>query len=247
MSINSFGCLRAPADARDRDYTVVSAIRQIRMVAKPVPRKRAYADGPLLNQGNTPQCVSYASRGFIDGAPILTKATVGPSPLDIYNGAQKNDEWPGTNYEGTSVRGAMKFLQDAGMIASYVWAQSVASAVEWMNGGYGTCIIGTNWYAEMSDVDRNGFMREPAPSLTTPIGGHAYRLIWWDAKKKGVLMRNSWGHEFGYLKSGVPSGYAFMSLELLERLFREDGELACPTQSKIKPLVQGVIPVPVTV
>lgn len=241
MSINSFGRLRAPADARDLDYTIVSAMKQIRMVAKPAPRKRAYTDGPLFDQGNTPQCVGYSSRGFIDGAPILTKATVGPTPTDIYRGAQKNDEWPGTDYDGTSVRGAMKFLQASGYISSYVWAQTVQGAIEWMNGGYGTCVIGTNWYAEMSDVDRNGFMREPAPSLTTPIGGHAFRLIWWDAKKKGVLMRNSWGHEFGYAKSGTPSGYAFITLELLERLFREDGEFACPTQLKIAPLVKGVL------
>jgi hypothetical protein len=236
-SINSFGRLVAPKDARDLNFRMVTARAQIiDEIGKPKPRKRAYQDGPLLDQGQTPQCVGYSTRGFLDGAPIMSKPNEGPSATTIYKMAQDNDEWPGNNYDGTSVRGAMKALQKAGQISSYVWGQTVEHAIAWMNDGYGTCLVGTNWYAEMSDVDSDGFMREPPTSLSTPIGGHAWRWIWYDPVKKGILMRNSWGHDFGFIKKGQPSGYAYLRTQFAIRLLEEDGEIAAPTQVKITPV-----------
>lgn len=233
-SLNNFGRLVAPKDANDLGYRMLAAMPQIvEQVGKPKPRKRDYNDGPLLDQGQTPQCVGYSIRGFLDGAPIMSKANDGPSATVIYRTAQGMDEWPGTNYDGTSVRGGMKALQSFGQIKSYVWGQSVEEAIKWMNGGFGTIVVGTNWYAEMSDVDSNGFMREPASSMATPIGGHAWRWKWYDATKKAILMRNSWGHEFGFPKKGLPSGYAWLRVPFAERLLREDGEIASPTQIKI--------------
>jgi hypothetical protein len=237
MSLNKFGRLVAPADARDLNYPIRAAMHQIHALgAKPTPRKRDYVDGPLLDQGNAPQCVGYSTRDFINGAPIVTKVGVGPSATEIYKGAQGLDEWPGSNYDGTSVRGAMKYLQEQKLISSYVWGQTVDAAIEWMNGGYGTVLVGTNWYAEMSDVDANGFMREPAPSMSTPIGGHAWRWKWYDAKKKGILMRQTWGHDYGFKRAGQLSGYAYLRIDFARRLLREDGEIAAPTQVKIEPL-----------
>lgn len=236
MAVNKFGRLVAPIDGRDFHFRMRTAAPQIHAtVGKPKPRASAYRDGPLLDQGDTPQCVGYSTRGFLDGAPLMLKPELEPRAPLIYRGAQQHDEWPGEDYDGTSVRGAMKFLTTLGYIKSYVWSASVDEALAWMNGGYGTCVIGSNWYAEMSDVDRAGFLREPAANLSTPIGGHAFRLIWYDAKKGGVLMRNSWGHEFGFpdSKSGVPTGYAYLRKELLARLLKEDGEIAAPVQMKL--------------
>lgn len=235
-SINQFGFLKAPKDGNDFSYLMRTARPQIvAAVGKPKPRKTDYKDGPLLDQGQTPHCTGYTGRGFLDGAPIMSKPSEGPSAVQLYHDAQDRDEWPGTNYDGSSIRGLMKALQDAGQISSYVWGQTVEEAIKWMNDGFGTLCAGTNWYAEMSEVDRNGFMREPPPSGTTPIGGHAYRWKWFDPVKKGILMRNSWGHDFGFPdKKGVLTGYAYMRVELAIRLLREDGELAAPTQIKIK-------------
>lgn len=236
MSVNKFGRLVAPKDGRDFAFRMRTAAPQIHAtIGKPKARTHAYRDGPLLNQGDTPQCVGYSTRGFLDGAPLMLKADAGPSPTAIYRAAQQHDEWPGDAYDGTSVRGAMKALAALGHIGSYVWSASSADAIAWMNGGYGTCVIGSNWYAEMSDVDRAGFLREPAASLSTPIGGHAFRLIWFDVKKGGVLMRNSWGHDFGLPdpKTGVPTGYAYLRPTFLARLLAEDGELAAPVQIKL--------------
>lgn len=238
LSLNSFGRLEAPQDARDLAFTMYRAIPQVvAVVGKPRLRKRAYNDGLLLDQGREPQCVGYSIRGFLDGAPIMSKATDGPSADEIYRAAQLVDEWPGTNYDGTSVRAGMKALAALGQIKSYVWGQTVEEAITWMNGGFGTIVVGTNWYAEMSDVDAKGFIREPAPNLTTPIGGHAWRWIWWDAKTGGILMRNSWGTDFGIQKNGKGTGYAWLRREFAERLLYEDGEIAAASQIKVKPTI----------
>lgn len=236
MSVNQFGRLVAPKDGRDCAFRMRTAAPQIHAtIGKPKARVRAYHDGPLLDQLQTPLCVGFSDRGLIDGAPFLTAPAIGPSAREIYDGAQAVDEWPGTNYDGTSVRAGMKFLQSVKAIASYVWGQTVDEAIAWMNGGYGTCVIGSNWYAEMSEVDRQGFLREPAANLATPIGGHAFRLIWFDVKKGGVLMRNSWGHDFGFPdpKTGVPTGYAYLRTAFLARLLAEEGEIAAPVQVKL--------------
>lgn len=236
-SLNSFGRLVAPKDANDLSYLMRAARPQIVLaVGKPKPRKTAYRDGPLLDQGQTPQCVGYSCRGFLDGAPIMSNPNQGPSATEIYHMAQERDEWPGTNYDGSSVRGGMKALTDAGQICAYVWGQTVEEAIKWMNDGYGTCVVGTSWYAEMSNVDKDGYMMEPPSSMSTPIGGHAWRWIWYDPNKKAILMRNSWGHDFGYLKKGIPSGYAYVRVPFAERLLREEGEVAAPTQVRIAPV-----------
>src|SRR5207247_9810085 len=130
-------------------------------------------------------------RGFLNTAPIQENPDVWPSGHTLYRGAQKYDEWPGDQYDGTSVRGVMKYLKAARQISTYVWGQTVHDAISWMNGGYGTIVVGINWYIEMSSVDGKGFMGEP-PADTTPIGGHAYHWIWYNKAKNGILMRNTW-------------------------------------------------------
>lgn len=234
-SVNSFGRIAAPQDARDLRFLMRAAIPQIQaVIGKPKPRVRPYKDGPLLDQGPTPQCVGYSTRGFLDAAPMMTKPTDPPTATQIYKAAQERDEWPGSNYDGTSVRGAMKALTDYALIKSYVWGQTVDDMVNWIIGGYGTCLVGSNWYAEMSEVDHAGFLREPAPAFTTPIGGHAWRVTWYDKTLKCFVMRNSWGKEFGWLlRDGTLSGYARVRPDFMARLLREDGEVSAPTQVKV--------------
>jgi hypothetical protein len=213
---------------------------EIKQLTKPTPRKRKYMEGPLLNQGNTPQCVGYSGLGFLNAAPLTGKQGKDSGPgrdpegIRLYKGAQDNDEWVGTNYDGSSVRGLMKYMQRTGEIGSYVWGQTVVESTEWMNGGYGTLVIGTWWYPEMDNVDINGVIQEPS-SLATPIGGHAYRVNWFDPKKKLYLIINSWGENWGVPKKGGSyTGYAYMTPALFERLLREEGEIAAATQVRLR-------------
>lgn len=234
--LGGFGRLVAPKDDRDGNFLMRTIAPQIRAVAAPTPRRRAYKE-PLyrLNQGNTPHCVAFAGKGFTLAAPILQDP--GYDPVTIYNECQKLDEWDGENYDGTSVRALMKALAARKWISGYVWGQSIDEATAWMNNGFGTIIIGTNWYASMDNVLPDGFIQSPQPT-DTPIGGHAYRVNWFDARKDGYLIFNSWGDQWGITTPGKPglSGTGYLRRSDFERLLREDGEITAATQVKIKPV-----------
>lgn len=237
--LGGFGRLVAPVDARDKRFLMRGAMPQMRQkVGVPLPRVMSYHEPPdRLNQGNTPKCVSFSGKGFILAAPIMKDP--GYDTDNIYTLCQRNDEWPGEDYDGTSVRALMTVLKMKKWISSYVWGQTVDEALTWMNGGYGTLIIGTNWYASMDAVDPNGFIKEPS-STDTPIGGHAYRVNWFDRKRDGFLIVNSWGRDWGMADphhAGQLAGMAYMRRVLLERLLKEDGEITAPTQVKLTAVV----------
>jgi hypothetical protein len=247
MGARDFGLgrLQAPFDGRDTLYRMRAAAPQIvDALGAPKPRKAPYKE-PVepLNQGNKPHCVAFSGKGFMLAAPTMRDP--GYDTTDVYRECQKIDEWPGEAYDGTSVRALMKILTAREWITSYVWGQTSAEAIAWMNGGFGTIIIGTNWYAEMDEVDDDGFIREPGP-LSTPVGGHAYRVNWLDMKipikkanRVGYLVPNSWGRLWGMRKrDGTRTGRAYMRPELFDRLMREQGEIAAPVQAlKIKPVI----------
>lgn len=237
MSLGGHGRLISIADTRSANFRMRAAMAQIdAATAKPALRLAPYREQAPLNQGFTPRCVGYAGRGFLNAAPLMSKMSQPPSADDLYFGSQARDEYPGSDYDGTSVHGLMKTLQDAGLIASYVWGQTVEEAVTWMNGGYGTLIAGTWWYPAMDDVDQDGYIVEPK-ATDTPVDGHAYRLNW-SPHKNAILMVNSWGRLWGKpLADGTPSGMAYIRPRLLDRLRREEGELAAPTQVKISAVI----------
>ena len=102
------GRLHAP-DERDRNFPMRAALRP---VAAPV--SKIWWPGTVLDQGQTPQCVGFAWRGWMLSSPERVAANYGPDGPAIYAGAQQNDEFPGTDYEGSSVRGGAKFLTASG-------------------------------------------------------------------------------------------------------------------------------------
>lgn len=233
MSLGGTGRLISPEDPRDGQFRMLAAIPQIDLrIGRPAPRIAPYRERSPLDQGQTPQCVGYAGRGFLNAAPMMSRQDLPPTAEELYHAAQRNDEWPGESYDGSSVRGLMKAMQAAGLISSYVWGQTVTEALTWMNGGYGTTIVGTWWYPSMDNIDANGYIVEPEPTATA-VDGHCYRLNW-SPHAGAILVVNSWGHVWGKrLTNGLRSGMAYMRPRLLERLLREQGEIAAPTQVKI--------------
>ncbi len=236
MSLGGHGRLISTYDPRSDGYRMLAAMPQVRAAQQPAPRLAPYREQSVLDQGMTPRCVGYSGRGFLNAAPMMSKMSQPPSAEDLYFAAQDRDEWEGRDYDGTSVHGLMIAMQDAGLIKSYVWGQTVDEAVAWMNGGFGTIIAGTFWYPSMDHVDKDGYIVEPS-STASPVDGHAYRLNW-SPHKQAILVVNSWGHVWGKpLPNGVLSGMAYMRPRLLERLRREEGELAGPTQVKVSAVI----------
>jgi hypothetical protein len=168
-------------------------------------------------------CVGYAWAHWVEDGPVTHVSKVHPviPPNTIYKEAQKLDEWVGENYDGTSVRGAAKYLKNIKAIESYLWTYDVNVLTNTLL-NVGPVVVGTNWYNGMFYPDKNGLIK-----ITGPIaGGHAYVINGVDTVKKQFRIKNSWGKSWGI------GGHAFISFSDMARLIRERGEVCLAVEKK---------------
>ena len=216
LSLIRFGRRFAPDD-RDKRFSVWQ-----RLAAAPSVATRHYwfSNGWWGDQGTTSQCVAYAFMHWLEDGPAKHG---GPAPMIdpavLYHEAQQLDEWPGDDYDGTSVRGAAKALVARGLISDYWWATTVDEVIQTLL-QLGPLVVGTNWYSSMMNVDARGFVRVGG-SLA---GGHGYKLDGVNIALEMFRIKNSWGRSWGV------HGFAFISFADFERLLREDGEAAIATE-----------------
>lgn len=174
------------------------------------------------DQGPTPQCVGYAWAHWIEDGPILHKgAHPLITPKVIYENAQKLDEWPGENYDGTSVRGGVKYLQGKKLVSKYYWGYDIDTLINTVL-SLGPVVVGTNWYYGMFYPNLNGLIKISGYLA----GGHAYVINGVDTTRKLFRIKNSWGKRWGL------SGHAFISFSDMTRLIREQGEICIATEIK---------------
>lgn len=192
-----------------------------------VLRKRQWNAGRVLDQGNTPQCVGYAGYGWLSGGPVINKPPF--SPTDLYHWAQEEDQWPGTNYEGSSTLGLMKALKKRGYINEYRWALDAETLVAWVL-TTGPVVVGTDWYMDMMALDRDGFIHPEGEN----VGGHEWRIVGTnrdkecpDGTKGASRMVNSWGLGWG------EKGRAWISNKDLDKLIKDNGEAVTASEIKL--------------
>jgi hypothetical protein len=178
-------------------------------------RTRPWVLGPVLNQGSTSQCVLHAWLGWAFAAPLaqappnFAKAQYERKAGRIvsanaeytrtwttngYNWAQRNDEWPGENYDGTSVRAGAEYLRGLGIVTAYKWAWDVDTCIAWLRSKQGgTLVLGTDWFTGMDRVDSKGFVDVSGQWR----GGHAWLVYWFSEKLDAFYALNSWGPKYG--------------------------------------------------
>lgn len=205
-------------DVRDNNYLIEKRI----LLPKTTISQRYWDNtGWWGDQGNTPQCVGYAWAHFIDDGPIKhsgPKPTISPSL--IYRESQKIDEWPGENYDGTSVRAGAKYLKNQNKIKSYLWAYNLNTLVKTVL-TQGPVVVGTNWYYGMFFPNKTGLIRISGRIM----GGHAYVINGVDTRTRLFRIKNSWGRSWGV------NGSAFISFSDMERLIRENGEICLAVEN----------------
>lgn len=212
MTERTFGRLPS-TDPRDRQYPLRAMI-----VAVAQPRSKHW---PLfrvpLDQGNEGACVGFGWTHWLLAAPISIRNTNPAwSARAMYKAAQEVDEWPGSDYEGTSVRAGAKVLQAEGRIAEYRWAEDLQTTTDYIR-STGPVVIGVDWHEGMMDADVDGLIRVTGRRT----GGHCVCLVGANEDQAMAYGINSWGPGWGR------RGRFKIPYEDLEKLVLNGGEVCC--------------------
>ncbi len=177
---------------------------------------RCYA---FLDQGSEGACTGFATSHEAAARPVIIKGITNDTARQIYYRARQLDEWPGENYEGSSVLGAVKAGAEKGWYGEYRWAfgeEDLCLAV-----GYkGPVILGINWYEGMSEPDSAGLITVSGDVL----GGHAILCNGYNKNSGLYRLHNSWGKKWGVF------GDCFISRYDMARLLKEQGEACIPVK-----------------
>lgn len=215
-------------DERSRDYKVRTLLDQLELPARK-PISKLWTPGPTLNQSNSPACVGFSFTHRLMSDPIRNMGLNNTTALALYKMAQLYDEWPGTNYEGSSVLGGVKAAQHQGYVGSYHWcgAGSGTPIEDVMDSiGYiGPVNLGIPWADSMFQPRHSGLLEV---DVTRIAGGHAICAVGQmlsvslpgETKKLDVIeLQQSWG-----ISWGVRGGFCYIKPEDLEALLKMQGE-----------------------
>ena len=211
---------RYAPDERDQQY-------RIRAVLGPSERRfRYWSDrGWWGDQGDSSQCVAYSWTHWLEDGPVGHR---GPAPLHdpatFYAECQRNDEWPGEEYDGTSVRAGAKVLKAQGMITEYRWSQSLDGLLRAVLEA-GPVVVGTNWYEKFFDPDEDGIIGE-GDDWGQVAGGHAWIINGATRSHEMFRAKNSWGRSWGM------GGRFWIPFRAMERLIAEDGEVCLAVEAE---------------
>jgi hypothetical protein len=203
------------------------------------PTTKTWPDRLRLDQGQTSACTGFSRTGDLGASP-KPLTLPGGKPFDndfaqaLYLLAQKNDEWPGEKYEGSSVLGALKASVLLGYTGEYRWAFGIDDVIGALS-SLGPVVFGTNWLSGMFDPDAQGLL-DVSGSVE---GGHAYLV------RGVVLPRNGRARPGGFpsIKTDVPllritnswsetwgrNGEALIRADQAESLLKDGGEAAITT------------------
>jgi hypothetical protein len=187
------------------------------VAAKPL-RSYTWRCNTWLDQGSEGACVGFAWAHDVAARP-RERLIDGFDARNIYHAAQRVDEWPGEDYEGTSVLGGAKVCHELGHFAEYRWATSLDDLLLGI-GYFGPAVLGVNWYQGMSNTDDDGYIH----AVGSVLGGHAILAHSVNVKQQYVVLHNSWGQSWGV------NGRAKILFEDLEALLNQDGEACIPVR-----------------
>ncbi len=202
-------------DERSRNFPVRS------LVLKKKRKTMMWPCNLWLDQGQEGACTGFSVSHEAAAEPVAVPNITNETAREIYKRAKQLDDFPGEDYEGSTVLGAMKAATEKGWYEEYRWAfgeDDLAYAV----GYFGPAVLGIPWYEGMCTPDKDGLIKVSG----NLAGGHAILCNGYDATKKLYRLHNSWGREWGV------DGECFISEKDMKRLLREQGEACIPVRRK---------------
>jgi len=185
-------------------------------------KPRSWRQWKYWDQGDSPECTAYGSATFLAADPTHD-AVAWLRHLDVHQWYLDNvaeDRSHGRVFsDGATTLAAMEVGKRRGYWDRYDWALSFDDVLAHLH-NEAPIVFASNWYSSLFDRDAERICRiTPGASV---VGGHLYTLGAEDPKRGLATIRQTWG-----------DGDYKVSLEDLERLFREDGEAVYP--HKVKP------------
>lgn len=218
-------------DPKSRDFPITATIDLTK------PRTKTWRGGPVTNQGREGACVGHGTTGELTALPVRVKfADPQAYAFTAYHDFQHRDPWPGChlgsrcpvaptpdskNYDGTEVLTAMKVLTERGFYSEYRWAFGLDDLILALS-HVGPAVLGIPWHEGMYDAP-GGKVKVTGDK----VGGHCILARGVSLPRKAVLLRNSWGREWGI------GGDAWISFADLETLLHDDGEACVPVRSAL--------------
>jgi hypothetical protein len=230
---------RLPNTPDQRDYEMRPILRALTV---PVPNKSREWAGPYvrLDQGREGACVGFAITNELMGSPVRVR----PPGYDaarklkvsnafaqhLYEVARRDyDEWPGEDYDGTSVRAGLRAAKAAGYIAEF---RAVRTPEELRQTLYfaGPVVVGIDWTEAMFDYDEHGVVRRGGDV----VGGHALCInALYPSRyyRPAYRARQSWGGTYG-----IGGDVWFDADHLHDLLFNRGGDCMVPLGESYGPL-----------
>lgn len=218
-------------DARSKDYPI-RPLLGLEKIEAPKNKTWRYVQ---LDQGAEGACTGFSAcaEAAASPAPLFymppryTTTQLNAFARKWYKRAQQLDEWPGENYDGSSVLGACKAGMELGVWGEYRWASfddlnaavdDIFAAISY----HGPVMMGTNWYEGMFHADQNGYL-----NVTGAVaGGHAYLLTAFSIAHDAAWTPNNWGGD----------GQGWISRQGLIQLLQNQGEASIPVSRTTKKL-----------
>lgn len=222
-------------DPRSKEYSIRNYLK-----GKSVEKQKVMWDeGTVLDQGSEGACVGFGWMGELLAQPFAPdeqpEAEFANSiAIDYYRRAKLIDQWPGEDYEGTSVLAGAKIIMQEGFIDSYRWCFGVDDVRDAII-TTGPVVIGVPWRSGMYSTKSTGMV-----SITgNLVGGHCLVITGYDPEMKignktyeVFRWRNSWGTNYGINGSG------YIRSSDLAILLSSNGEACVPIGRK-KPVFGG--------
>lgn len=198
-------------DERSKQYPIRTLVTQL------IPRSYTWSCLVNLDQAQTPDCVGFSWAQELAARPVVIPSVTNAKGITLYKMAQQLDEWPGEDYEGSSVLGGAKAVQQLGYMKEYRWAFGLDDLIMGV-GHNGPAILGINWLEDMFSPDPTGLI-----SVSGAVaGGHAILCNGVSITKKLFRLHNSWSSSWG------ANGDCFVTFDDMDKLLKDQGEACFP-------------------
>jgi hypothetical protein len=162
-----------------------------------LPEEKMWRVGRISDQGREGACCGHGWTGWLNCEPVKPKVSTQERfyndqyAYELYRAAQKVDQWPGENYEGTSSRATANVMRSRGFLDTYIHAATYADIRAWLL-AHGPVVLSTRWDEASYEPDNKGFLRHGG----RVVGGHCF-LAYGISEYGSIRCANSWGADWG--------------------------------------------------